>query len=78
MERERQASSEARTDLQKRAGGAEDRAEKLQCFTKDLTQKLRDMEQRLQKVRVGVATTVYARGTRSTVKYNSRELSTNA
>ncbi|CAM9112685.1 unnamed protein product [Laminaria digitata] len=49
LERERQAWSEARTDLQKRAEGAEGRAENLQCFTKDLTQKLRDMEQRLQK-----------------------------
>ncbi|CAM9700612.1 unnamed protein product [Pylaiella littoralis] len=48
-ERERHASSEARTDLIKRAEGAEKRGENLQSNTKELTQKLRDTERRFQK-----------------------------
>lgn len=51
-ERERHASSEARTDLIKRAEGAEKRGENLQSNTKELTQKLRDTERRFQKVNV--------------------------
>lgn len=50
LERERLASSETRTDLVKRAEGAEKRGESLQSNTKELTQKLRDTERRFQKV----------------------------
>lgn len=43
--------SETRTDLVKRAEGAEKRCESLQISTKELTQKLRDTEGRFQKVK---------------------------
>lgn len=50
LERERHASSETRTDLVKRAEGAEKRGEILQSNSKELTQKLRDTERRFQTV----------------------------
>lgn len=50
LERERHTLVETRTDLVKRAEGAEKRCESLQCSTKELTQKLRDAERRFQKV----------------------------
>ncbi|CBJ31988.1 conserved unknown protein [Ectocarpus siliculosus] len=49
LERERHVSSETRTDLVKRAEGAETRCESLQSSTKEVTQKLRDTEQRFHK-----------------------------
>ncbi|CAM9220071.1 unnamed protein product [Ectocarpus sp. 6 AP-2014] len=49
LERERRVSSETRTDLVKRAEGAEKRCESLQSSTKEVTQKLRDTEQRFHK-----------------------------
>ncbi|CAM9298740.1 unnamed protein product [Ectocarpus sp. 12 AP-2014] len=49
LERERHVSSETRTDLVKRAEGVEKRCESLQSSTKEVTQKLRDTEQRLHK-----------------------------
>ncbi|CAB1112145.1 unnamed protein product [Ectocarpus sp. CCAP 1310/34] len=49
LERERHVSSETRTDLVRRAEGTEKRCESLQSSTKEVTQKLRDTEQRFHK-----------------------------
>lgn len=54
LDREQLASSETRTDLQKRAQGAERRCESLQNLTQELTQKHGDTEQRFQKVPIAL------------------------
>ena len=50
LERERRTLVETRTDLIKRADGAEKRCESLQSSTKELSQKVKDTERRFQKV----------------------------